>query len=99
MMTNDGELLAAQARVQVIQAMLAHARKTCTPESFQDQAKGWLAEWQRLDEEIRAVHTGGTYPYDEHLTWKSYERVKELQCARAQEFKGIWHWLLRIAPP
>ena len=53
MMTNDGELLAAQARVQVIQAMLAHARKTCTPESFQDQAKGWLAEWQRLDEEIR----------------------------------------------
>ena len=49
MMTNDGELLAAQARVQVIQAMLAHARKTCTPESFQDQAKGWLAEWQRLE--------------------------------------------------
>ena len=53
MMTNDVELLAAQARVQVIQAMLAHARTTCTPESFQDQAKGWLAEWQRLDEEIR----------------------------------------------
>ena len=54
MMTNDGELLAAQARVQVIQAMLAHARKPCTSESFQDQAKGWLTEWQRLDEEIRA---------------------------------------------
>ena len=54
MMTNDGALLAAQARVQVIQAMLVHARKTCTPESFQDQAQGWLAEWQRLDEEIRA---------------------------------------------
>ena len=54
MITNDAELLAAQARMQVIQAMLGHARKTCTPESFQDQAKGWLAEWQRLDEEIRA---------------------------------------------
>jgi hypothetical protein len=54
MITNDAELLAAQARVQVIQAMLAHARRTCTPESFQDQARGWLDEWQRLDEEIRS---------------------------------------------
>ena len=54
MIMNDSELLATQARVQVIQAMLAHARRTCTPESFRDQAKGWLAEWQRLDEEIRA---------------------------------------------
>ena len=63
--------------------MLAHARKTCTPESFQDQAKGWLAEWQRLDEEIRAVHTGGTYPYNKYLTWKSYERAKELQGTHA----------------
>ncbi len=53
MITSDSELLSAQARVQVIQAMLAHARRTCTPASFQDQAKGWLAEWQRLDEEIR----------------------------------------------
>ena len=54
MITTDSELLSAQARVQVIQAMLAHARRTCTPESFQDQAKGWLSEWQRLDDEIRA---------------------------------------------
>jgi hypothetical protein len=54
MITSDVELLAAQARVQVIQAMLAHARRTCTPESFQDQAKGWLTEWQRLDEDMRA---------------------------------------------
>ena len=53
MITNDSELLSAQARVQVIQAMLAHARGTCTPESFHDQAQGWLAEWRRLDEEIR----------------------------------------------
>lgn len=85
MMTNDGELLAAQALVQVIQAMLAHARKTCTPESFQDQAKGWLAECQRLDEEIRAYLSTSAvlYPYDEHLTWKSYERVKELQSTHA----------------
>ena len=52
-MTSDSELIAAQARVQVIQAMLAHARRTCTPESFRDQAKGWLAEWQRLDDDIR----------------------------------------------
>jgi hypothetical protein len=37
----------------VIQAMLAHARRTCTQESFGDQAKGWLAEWHRLDEDIR----------------------------------------------
>jgi hypothetical protein len=51
--TNDAELISAQARVQVIQAMLAHARRTCTPESFQDQAKGWLNEWQRLDEDLR----------------------------------------------
>jgi hypothetical protein len=51
--TNDSELLSAQARVQVIQAMLAHARRTCTPETFQDQAKGWLAEWERVDQEIR----------------------------------------------
>ena len=53
MITSDAELLTAQARVQVIQAMLVHARRTCTPESFRDQAKGWLTEWQRLDEEIR----------------------------------------------
>ena len=52
--TSDSELLAAQAGVQVIQAMLAHARRTCTPDSFQDQARGWLAESQRLDEGIRA---------------------------------------------
>lgn len=54
MITNDTELLVAQARLQVIHAMLAHARRTCTPESFQDQAKGWLAEWQRLEEDMRA---------------------------------------------
>lgn len=53
MMMNDTELLAAQARVHVIQAMLAHARRTCTPESFQDQAQGWLAEWQRLEVDLR----------------------------------------------
>jgi len=53
MITSDVELLATQARVQVIQAMLAHARRTCTPESFQDQAKGWLAEWQRFEEDMR----------------------------------------------
>ncbi len=53
MITSDAELFAAQARVQVIQAMLAHARRTCTPETLRDQAKGWLAEWRRLDEEIR----------------------------------------------
>lgn len=53
MITSDVELLAVQARVQVIQAMLAHARRTCTPESFQDQAKGWLAEWQRLEDDMR----------------------------------------------
>lgn len=53
MIVNDSELLAAQARVQVIQAMLAHARRTCSPESFRDQAKGWLAEWHRLEGEIR----------------------------------------------
>lgn len=28
-------------------------RQVFDPESLQDQAKGWLAEWQRLDEEIR----------------------------------------------
>jgi hypothetical protein len=53
MITSDVELLATQARVQVIQAMLAYARRTCTQESFQDQAKGWLAEWQRLEEDMR----------------------------------------------
>ena len=51
--TNDSELLTVQARVQVVQAMLAHSRRTCTPETFQDQAKSWLNEWQRLDEDIR----------------------------------------------
>jgi hypothetical protein len=50
---DDEELLAAQARVQVIQAMLAHARRTCTPESYLDQTKGWMAEWVRLNEDIR----------------------------------------------
>ncbi len=53
MIANDAELMAAQARVQVIQAMLAHARRTLTPESFQDQSKGWLMEWERLETEIR----------------------------------------------
>ena len=53
MITHDSEWLAAQARVQVIQAMRAHARRTCTSESFQDQATGWLAEWPRLEEDIR----------------------------------------------
>jgi hypothetical protein len=48
MIMNNTELLAAQTRAHVIQAMLAHTRRTCTPESFQDQAQEWLAEWQHL---------------------------------------------------
>jgi hypothetical protein len=54
MVDNDTGLMAAQARVQVIQAMLAHARRTLTPDSFHDQSKGWLLEWQRLEAEMRA---------------------------------------------
>jgi hypothetical protein len=53
MITNGSYLLNALASVQVIQAMLAHARRTCTRQSFEDQAKGWLAERARLDEESR----------------------------------------------
>jgi len=51
---NDSELMAAQTRVQVIQGILAHGRRTLTSESFQAQSKGWLLEWERLDKEIRA---------------------------------------------
>ena len=54
MIDNDAALTAAQARVQVIQAMLAHARRTLTPESFYAQSKGWLLEWDRLEAEMRA---------------------------------------------
>ena len=53
MIGNDSELMAAQARIQVIQAMLAHARRTLTPESFQAQAQGWLLEWERLQAEVK----------------------------------------------
>lgn len=53
MITNDTELMAAQARLQVIQSMLAHARKTLTGPSFAAQAKGWLQEWERLEAEMR----------------------------------------------
>jgi hypothetical protein len=63
MITNDVEFLAAQAHVHVIQAMLAHARQTCTPESFHDQAKGWLTEWQRLEEDPCLVD----FPCDSQL--------------------------------
>ena len=54
MVTNDTELMAAQARVQVIQSMLAHGRRSLTPESFAAQAKGWLMEWERLEGEMRS---------------------------------------------
>ena len=53
MIANDSELMAAQARIQVIQAMLAHARRTLTQESFRDQAQGWLLEWERLEAEVK----------------------------------------------
>ena len=53
MITTDAELMAAQARLQVIQSMLAHARRTLSPESFRAQSKGWLSEWERLEAEMR----------------------------------------------
>ena len=53
MITTDEELAAVQSRIQIIQAMLAHARRTLTPESFQAQSKGWLREWERLETELR----------------------------------------------
>lgn len=54
MIANDAELAALQARVQVIQAVLAHTRRTLEPEDFEHQAKGWLLEWDGLETEIRA---------------------------------------------
>ena len=45
--------MAAQARVQVIQSMLAHGRRTLTEESFRAQSKGWLLEWERIEAEMR----------------------------------------------
>lgn len=53
MITNEAELMSVQARVQVIQAMLTHARRTLTAESYKAQSKGWLMEWERLEAEIR----------------------------------------------
>lgn len=53
MIANDTELMAAQARVQVIQSILAHGRRTLSPESFAAQSKGWLKEWDRLEADIR----------------------------------------------
>ena len=53
MISDDTQLMSAQARMQVIQAMLAHARHTLTPQSFQAQSKGWLREWDRLEADIR----------------------------------------------
>ena len=45
---------ATQDRIQVVQGMLAHARRTRTPESFQAQSKGWLREWERLEADLHA---------------------------------------------
>ncbi len=53
MISDDTQLMTAQARVQVIQAMLAHARQTLTPQSFQAQCKGWLTEWERIETDMR----------------------------------------------
>ncbi len=52
MIASDKELEAAQARVQAIQSVLAHTRRTMAPEDFALQSKGWLREWERLDAEI-----------------------------------------------
>jgi hypothetical protein len=64
---NDSELLAAQARIQVIQAMLAHARRTLTPESFAAQSKGWLMEWDRLEGDMRAYLSSPPEPLTSDL--------------------------------
>jgi hypothetical protein len=51
---NDADLMAAQARIQVIQSIRAHARRTLTPDSFLAQSKGWLQEWKKIEEDVRA---------------------------------------------
>ena len=54
MISNDIELMAAQARVQVIQGILPHSRKTLPPDDFSAQSSGWLREWDRIEADIRA---------------------------------------------
>ena len=70
MIETDSDLMNAQARVQVIQAILANSRRTLSPESFAMQSSGWLKEWDRLEKDIR-----------EYLATSAY--TSELQSAGA----------------
>jgi hypothetical protein len=54
MIRDDRELQQAQAKVLVCQSLLANARQTLPPEAFQTESTRWLAEWDRLDRDIRA---------------------------------------------
>jgi len=53
MITCDAELDAAQGKVRVIEALLAHTRRMMPQEDFELHAKGWLREWDRLEADIR----------------------------------------------
>lgn len=53
MIASDKEFEDVQGRIRTIQGMLAHARRTLTPDSFQAQSRGWLKEWERLEAEAR----------------------------------------------
>lgn len=57
MITIDKESGDVQGRIRTIQGMLAHARRTLTPDSFQAQSRGWLKEWERLEAEAREYLT------------------------------------------
>jgi hypothetical protein len=54
MIRDERELQQAQAKVLVCQSLLANARQTLPPEAFQTESTRWLAEWDRLDRDIRA---------------------------------------------
>jgi hypothetical protein len=57
MIRDDRELEQAQAKVLICQSLLSNARQTLPPAAFQAEADRWLAEWERLDRDIRAYLT------------------------------------------
>jgi hypothetical protein len=53
MIRNDTELQAAQERILLFERILAEARRTYTPSTYQAMAEGYLMEIEKLQAEIR----------------------------------------------